>query len=60
MDDWLTRQIRKVGTGIVIFAALAFLIRLGFNLIAPALPLVIVLLALVAVLLCIFRRPRGW
>lgn len=60
MHGWLNKQIQKVGAGIVVFAVLAFLIRLAFNLIAPALPLVIVLVALIAVLLCMFRRPRGW
>jgi hypothetical protein len=60
VDDWLSKLIRKVGAGILVFTLLAFLLRLALNLIAPALPWVIVLLAMTAVLLFILRRPRGW
>jgi hypothetical protein len=45
---------------IVVLAAIAVLLRMLYNFIAPALPFIVGLAFFLLVIACALRRPRGW
>ena len=60
MGDWFSRLLGKVAGAIVILAVLAWLMRVIYDFLAPAIPLLVGLAVLALIVAIIIRRRQGW
>ena len=60
MGDWFSRLLGKVAGAIVVIAILAWLMRIIYDFLAPAIPFLIGLAVLALIVAIIIRRRQGW
>lgn len=60
MGDWFGRVLSRLAGAILVLAILALLMRIVYELVAPALPFLLGLAILVLVIVFIIRRRQGW
>jgi UDP-N-acetylmuramyl pentapeptide phosphotransferase/UDP-N-acetylglucosamine-1-phosphate transferase len=60
MGDWFSRLLGKVAGAIVILAVLAWLMRVIYDFLAPAIPFLVGFAVLMLVVAIIIRRRQGW
>jgi hypothetical protein len=60
MGEWLSRLLGRVAGAIVVIAILAWLMRMIYDFLAPAIPFLIGLAVLMLIIAIIIRRRQGW
>lgn len=60
MGEWFNRQLLRVAGAIVAIVILGFLLRLAYDLISPAIPVVVGLVVFALIVVFAIQRHRGW
>lgn len=60
MGDWFSKLLGKMAGAIVVIAILAWLMRIAYDFIAPAIPFLLGLAFLVLIIAIIIRRRQRW
>ncbi|MCE5254323.1 MAG: hypothetical protein LLG45_09000 [Actinomycetia bacterium] len=60
MGDWFSKLLGKVAGAIIVIAILAWLMRIIYDFLAPAIPFLLGFAVLVLIVAIIIRRRQGW
>ncbi len=60
MDGWFNKLLCRVVGTIVAIVILAWLIRVAYDFVAPAIPLILASVGLGLIVLFVIRRRSGW
>lgn len=58
MGDWFSKMLRKMAGAIVVIAILAWLMRIAYELLAPAIPFLLGLALFILIIILIIRRSN--
>jgi len=60
MGEWFSKLLGRVAGAIVILAILAWLMRVIYDFLAPAIPFLLGLAVLALIIAVVIRRRQGW
>jgi len=60
MGEWLSKMLRQMAGAIVVIAVLAWLMRVVYDLLAPAIPFLLGLAFFLLLVILVIRHRRDW